>query len=284
MTVAIAAVTRGSKAIVTATDARLSYNEAIPASDSAALKTRMIAKKWALMFAAQDATAFTPVVADLYEKFVGARLSAFETSDFTYQEMSTAAKAAYENEFSKRFVEEHLSRFKYSNVTNFRQDGYNEMGKDLYYQYAMELAKYDLGLELLGYGFDSSGKAHIYEIANPGKISSHNLRGFAAIGSGTLMALASLNRKPMSGDIQETIYRVLDAKFSAETAPNVGYKTYVIVLNDDGNLQVMTDKGIEAVRKIWTDIQKQAEPVEAIDIISTSLVSRATTSETKRDG
>ena len=61
------------------------------------------------------------------------------------------------------------------------------------------------------------------------------MRGYAAIGSGTLMALAALNKKPIGPTLADTVYRVVDAKFSSETARDVGKKTHVITLNKDRN-------------------------------------------------
>ena len=61
MTIAMAAFAGPSK-IVTVSDARLSYNEMVPAEDAATMKSRQIARKWGLMFAAEDSTAFTPLV------------------------------------------------------------------------------------------------------------------------------------------------------------------------------------------------------------------------------
>jgi 20S proteasome alpha/beta subunit len=181
-----------------------------------------------------------------------------------------SATAAYENEFHDRFVREHLVRFRYKDVEDFRRNGFQELGSDLYGQYAHELARFDLGLELLIYGFDSGGGEHLYEIVNPGKAISHYLRGYAAIGSGSLMALAALNRKPLVPKLPETLYRLLDAKFSAETARDVGKKTHVITLASSGKYSAMSEKEIQAVRAIWERTVNQPEPSDAIELISKS--------------
>jgi hypothetical protein len=273
MTVAIAAfVPGGHDHIVTVSDARLSYNEMIPASDSATMKSRRIAKKWGLMFAAEDATAFSPVVNEIQKELSKDDLSApmSEGSDHSYGVVSTTVRVAYEREFSERFFRQHLAPLGYADIAEFRKIGFAEMGKDLYYQHSMALAKHDLGLELLGYGFSKYGDGFIFEIANPGKIISHFLRGYAAIGSGSLMALAALNRKPMTGNLSEVIYRLLDAKFSSETARDVGKKTYVITMSRQGKYGFMGQPHVEKVRDIWNKAQKKPEPAEALKIINKS--------------
>jgi 20S proteasome alpha/beta subunit len=126
------------------------------------------------------------------------------------KQVRKAVLEAYEKEFHERFFREHLARFGYSDISDFRKNGFNELGKDIYGEYAAALARFDLGLELLVYGFNPQGNRHIFEVANPGKIISHDLRGFAAIGSGAWMALAGLNRKPINAGLSETIWRFLD--------------------------------------------------------------------------
>jgi 20S proteasome alpha/beta subunit len=186
------------------------------------------------------------------------------------QVTSKDVREAYENELNQRFFQEKLAKLGYADIAEFRKNGFAEMGKDLYHQYSMDLAKYDLGLELLCYGFNKSGDRFIFEEANPGKVIWHNTLGYAAIGSGSLMALAALNRKPLVHNLSlnETIYRLLDAKFSSETARDVGKKTYLIMLNSRGKVQIAPQPYVERIRNIWDDQQKKPEPPEALEVIA----------------
>ena len=222
MTVAIAGFTAPADFIVTVSDARISHGEAIPAADDGTMKNRKIATTWGMMFAASDATAFIPVVSSCYDAlaFTGGKGDPLAEE----KQVREAVLAAYEKEFNDRFFREHLARWGYSDISDFRRTGFNDLGKDIYGDYAAKLARFDLGLELLVYGFNQAGNRHIFEVANPGKILSHNLRGFTAIGSGAWMALAALNRRPLTPGLPETIWRFLDAKFSSETAAGVGEK------------------------------------------------------------
>jgi len=232
MTIAIAGFNAPADFIVTVSDARISHGEVIPAADEGTLKNRKIASTWGMMFAASDASAFIPVVSSCYEAlaFTGGAVD----PKVTDVEVRKAVQEAYEKEFTERFFREHLARFGYSDISDFRKNGFNELGKDIYGDYAAALARFDLGLELLVYGFNQQGRQHLFEVANPGKIISHNLRGFSAIGSGAWMALAALNRRPLTPGLPETIWRFLDAKFSSETAAGVGRKTHVIIMNSMG--------------------------------------------------
>lgn len=269
MTTAIAACTSSSEYIVTVSDARLSHGEAIPADDEATMKSRKIAHKWGMMFAAEDSTAFLPVVGEVYLRLKG-KPDDPPIVDHDADIVSNHVQEAYEKEFHERFFREHLARFRYVDVADFRRHGFQEMGKDLYGQYADALARFDLGLELIVYGFDGHGGRHLFEIANPGKIINHNLRGYTAVGSGSMMALAALTRKRIVPGLSETIYRLLDAKFSSETAREVGKKTYVIIANKSGRFEIMPQKDIAKIRAVWEEIIKQQEPEEALDLIDKS--------------
>jgi 20S proteasome alpha/beta subunit len=271
MTVAIAAFAGPGGPIVTVSDARLSFDEIIPAADEATMKNRRFASKWGVMFAATDATAFDPVVRACSAELGYSGVNE-EKLNFSLETIIDTVRRSYEAEFNERFFREHLSRFGYADIKEWRRNAHAEMGKDLYHQYSMELAKFDLGLELLVYGFDDCGNHHLFEVASPGKIIQHNSRGYAAIGSGLLMAIAALNRKPLTLRLPEVVYRLLDAKFSSETANYVGKKTYVIVMYPSGKFEIMPQHEIEKIRTIWNEEQKKPEPSAAIELINTSRV------------
>jgi hypothetical protein len=91
--------------------------------------------------------------------------------------------------------------------------------------------------------------------------------GYAAIGSGTLMALASLNKKPLGLTLPDAIYRILDAKFSAETAKDVGKTTHVISLNKDGKNGYMVNDQVQKLHRIWEKDLARSHPKAAINII-----------------
>jgi len=269
VTIAIAAFVSGSDHIVTISDARLSHGEAIQAADNATMKNRKIASKWGMMFAASDSTAFVPIITGVQHllKYTGDKQ---KDVDVKAAAVIEAVQSEYEKEFNERFFREHLARFGFADIADFRRSGFNEMGKDLYGQYADALARFDLGLELLVYGFSPIGERYLFEVANPGKVISHNLSGYAAIGSGSLMAQAAINRKPIAPDLAETIYRLLDAKFSSETARDVGRKTHVITSDSSGNFGLMLEKDVESIREIWRQTIARPEPREALDIIKKS--------------
>jgi hypothetical protein len=96
----------------------------------------------------------------------------------------------------------------------------------------------------------------------------HDLLGYAVTGSGSWMATAALRRKKMPYNLAETAYRVLDAKYSAETAPGVGRSTTVFSLNQSGKTKSLGYGSQDKIKEIWEKTMQIPEPADAIDIIS----------------
>jgi hypothetical protein len=94
---------------------------------------------------------------------------------------------------------------------------------------------------------------------------------YAVIGSGYYMASASLRRKRMTGELEATIYRLLEAKFSAETATGVGRGTTLVTFNADGKFGMLNRDQVKAIRDIWENTLKEPTPEAAYEIISKSL-------------
>jgi hypothetical protein len=93
---------------------------------------------------------------------------------------------------------------------------------------------------------------------------------YAVIGSGVYMARAALSRKSISPNLNTVIYRVLGAKFSAETAAGVGKSTTVILLNSIGEDASMTKGVIDKVRDAWEKEISAPDPREALEAIDKS--------------
>jgi len=91
----------------------------------------------------------------------------------------------------------------------------------------------NLQLEILVAGVDDDGKAHIYEIDDPGTSSCFDMLGYGAIGSGEQHAIASLIADAYTGLLptSEAVYLVYEAKRRAERAPGVGPSTDMCILS-----------------------------------------------------
>jgi hypothetical protein len=67
---------------------------------------------------------------------------------------------------------------------------------------------------------------------------------------------------------------VLEAKFSAETAPGVGKSTSLLTIDENGKDSSIGYGSLEAIKEVWLETLKEPEPRKALDIISTLTASR----------
>jgi hypothetical protein len=262
MTIGIAAITRPDGYIVAVSDRMLSSGGIVQAADNATLKARKIAKRWALMFAADDANLFLPVAESCQEDLKT------RGEDHDLHVVQDAIISVYSGLFEEEFRSRYLSRYNIPGINAFREVGLMQFGQERFEKICDEIDRFDLGLAMLCYGYDTKRIPHIFEVCNPGSITNHDLLGYGVIGSGWYMATASLRRKALPPDLEMTIYRLLEAKFSAETAPGVGRSTTLLTMNSDGKDGFVGTGSIEKIREIWERTLKEPEPQDAIDLIS----------------
>ncbi len=115
------------------------------------------------------------------------------------------------------------------------------------------LMGFDLGLQILLVGVDDHG-SHLYTVSNPGgQYDTHDVIGFAAIGSGSLHALQSMIgfRHATSQDLKETLFRAYAAKRRSEVAPGVGRETDILVVDGTGVGRLDADTLAE-LEKLYT--------------------------------
>jgi len=265
MTIAIAAVTGSGEHIVTTSDRMISYEGGvIQAADEGALKSRKIAKKWGAMFAAENINLFLPIVLAAQEY-----LKARDNEEHDLHVVQDAMVTAYSNSFDAEFTSRFLNRYNLASISAFRNTGLAQFGADRFQLICERIDQFDLGITLVVYGFDGQKRPHIFQVSNPGTITNHDLLQEAVIGSGFYMATASLRRKRPPYDLNEMIYRLLEAKFSAETAPGVGKSTVLFTMSVDGKDGSIGIGSIEKIRTIWAKTLQEPPPQEAMKIIQT---------------
>ena len=259
MTIGIAAITQDEKFIVVASDRMLSHGDVIQAADDAALKMRRVAKSWGVTFAG-EANRFLPILDRGIELLD-------DLDDKDEKEVREAMTSAYRQEVDEAITASILARLGYPSFAKFKERGLTELGETIFRNTLNKIESIDIGITLLVYGFDTIKMPSIFQISNPGIYTSHELLGCAAIGSGIYMATAALRRRPPKGDLEKTIYRVLEAKFSSETATGVGRTTTLLVTDSEGKLYFFSDPFIEEIRSAWLNEVQRPDPKEAMDLL-----------------
>jgi hypothetical protein len=188
------------------------------------------------------------------------------------ENIEAAICQAYRDRFAELITGKYLSRYGFSSLDEFRKGGRDQLGDHVFSGLCDEIDRFDLETDFIVYGFSRRGMSRMFEVKNPGYSTNRDALGYWAVGSGSVMALASLTgRKFQQVSIPEVIYRLCEAKFCAETASGVGKDTFVVVTNKHEQQAVIrSDEVIKHLRSIW-DRTRNVQPAEAFELIKDHL-------------
>jgi hypothetical protein len=176
----------------------------------------------------------------------------------TLDQMMSACEGAHAALRIKRVETEILAPY---NITlgQFVESGLKWFGESRFNALASEIKflSSDIGIELLVAGFDSDGIPRMFEVARNGVVTRIDQLNYNAIGSGSFIALTSLH--PIGWfaydrELGAILYRLLAAKFAAESASGVGDKhtTAVVVSRDYAGVDRFVPSSIiKKAHKIW---------------------------------
>jgi hypothetical protein len=264
VTIAIAAITKPENVIVCVADRMISFGDELPAQDNATLKAIRLNTQWELAWAANDVNLIEPIVAI-------ARKHINDTHRWDGPDAARIVAEAYSDILHKDFVAKYLARFGYRDMEQFRTEGRDDLG-NRFDNLCVELGRFSLGAAFILFGHDKQNEPKLYEIEDPGRVIDKNLLRYAVIGSGYQMARATLQwPPPLTYMLEDTIYRLLEAKFFAETATGVGKTTTVILRNREGRVTLLSREDIGKIRKIWeTEVANVPTPHTAIELLAKS--------------
>jgi hypothetical protein len=137
---------------------------------------------------------------------------------------------------------------------------YLEKQQGVFQNIVVQASQFNLQAEFLVAGIDDAGGRLAY-IGHPGTIAWLDTLGYGAIGSGAIhatmrLALAGLSR---ATSLQDTIYRVYEAKRAAEVAPGVGPTTDMAVVHRN-RVAYMSHGTMENLKAIFNDAHGMLRP------------------------
>ena len=273
VTVGIAANTVPDGYIVAASDQQISYDDLFPALERGVRKIIQIGpdKSWFCAFSASDISVVPPLLATIMED-----IKQISPQGRLAKPVMEAVANAYSAVRNGEFARRHLRAIGYDSVEQFRKEGFANLGKDEHQKHMNALYEYNLGVELLIFGHTERSRSHIFTVNNPGKFTHWNWQGYAAIGSGSYLATGSLRQRPLRFDIEDAIYRLLEAKFVAEGSGSgtVGTTTTLLTLSPAGQSWEMRESEIEQIRETWKRKQQEPTPEDALGVIRKTSVLR----------
>jgi ATP-dependent protease HslVU (ClpYQ) peptidase subunit len=235
--------------IVVASDTRLSFGGYC--SVEGTIKNKNFHRDWSAMIAGSDISQAIPVL-DAATELLRGKSGKFP---LVFQQF----KKAYADYRRTVMTDIFLNSFDMT-MAEFKRNGKKQLNTEVHADLSFRIRNFDLGCIFLVYGFDDHGEPHIFTVSNPGKAEVYDKPGFWAIGAGKSVALsmlAALGQHPQRNSLAHTVYNVLAAKYTSESASDVGPETWMFVHKKGHSAFIHEPKLEETVKSIW---QKEGRP------------------------
>jgi hypothetical protein len=252
MTVCIAAIcTSGDdNAVITVSDSKVSMGGYFSA-DKMAYKTEPVLGSWMALMAGDDISHATPILEMM-------AIAKTMLPTLTLDEITSLAKSSYRKQRAIVAEDRFLSPY------NMTLDEFKSSGRDVFLQEThaeiiRSIRDCDLKLEILFGGFDKSKAPHIFRLGDPGDCDYYDKVGFWSIGSGQHAALSTLfaHQYNRTESLGTCVFKVLAAKYTAESAIGVGEDTHLMVsFSKSPWMSFVADKVEAKVKAQWKRLPK----------------------------
>ncbi len=184
-------------------------------------------------------------------------------------ETRKAMQDAWNAELRAQIESTILGRYDMS-LEEFRKKGRRQFGDSEFAIVNKLIREFSLRTSFLVCGTDKQDFPHVFTVSSVnGSTIVNDPAGRGAIGTGGQMALGALGaRKHLASlPVRELIYRVCEAKFSAETARGVGKGTILTVWRKGFEAHAWGTQ-IDQFRSIRERLSKESAPDDAIDAVN----------------
>ena len=279
MTLCIAARSTEDDSIIAVSDRMLSYDWT--AGDDMALKRLPLNLRWEGMFAASSVSSVMPIVRGVWNYSSNLPPSS--------RVMEIACARSYHDERERLIYCRILSTYGIDLAT-WTKTGLERFGPSEFARINSKVEAVRVGVQFLVYGFDEKSTGHLFQVVEDdeggAEVRSLEVEGFGAIGSGFWIALASLlSRDRPTYSKAEMIYRLLEAKFSAEgKAAGVGESTVVAFIDNPLGAEWARPRFLHAAdiataRKYFEKRRDAPLPSRAIEAIKKGIGSSVTSDQ-----
>lgn len=255
VTLCIAGICDSGRHVICIADGMLSDMVSGASGDARAIKTAWIGE-WIFMFSGVLSNS------DLIMEEVR-QLTGSDAAALTRASILTTLRSAYKKHMAKWSADRNLAPYDLS-MEEFKKNGRGIFGEERFAELSRSIENdvsqnYNEQILAIGYG-KTEHAAAVFSMGRWG-LGSHNLDGFAVIGSGTSSALSSLllNGYSRQRPFEEALYLVCAAKFGAEGRDGVGRSTFLCVAHkgtekddkDQPPAQIIQADEIAGIRKAW---------------------------------
>jgi len=216
-------------------------------------------KNWKVLFAGE----VTPV-SDIVDR---ARLTLAGEPAPNLDAVITAIQASYEKKRQNDADDMYLTPRGWTH-REFIDKGNSLLPDTLYADIEDKLAKYELEIQLIVAGFDSSGIGHIFCVDSEvrrGIPQRCDISGFCAIGGGAIGGSYMMHFRKCSPQmrVREALYYCLEAKWFGEHAGSVGLRTDVVILRH-GKKPIPLDDEETVEKKFLSGMCERLSPRELL--------------------
>jgi transcriptional regulator with XRE-family HTH domain len=250
--------------IITVSDMRKAFSDNFLPTEWGDVKVAPLGTRWGFLFAGGQmgyARAIQRKALDVL---------GFDPN-LTFDQVKDAVNEAYNATAEELIFHKYVRRFGFSSVSDFRINSYKQLGDRITTRISDKIERFDLGMELLVYGFDETRRARFIHI-HGNDVADQSIVNAWAIGTGTFLALGDLHSKGWPDQsIESLIYWACEAKFCAEFADAVGKSTSAYIWYPSGRFSIISAGLIRRLREIWEASRWSPIPDDAADAIRTSL-------------
>jgi hypothetical protein len=260
MTLCAAAIAETESCIATISDTMIAGSTI--SSDGCAVKMEPFARDWVAMFSGDDITPCLPIIKRA-EGYLKGRAN-------TLSNVRTIFKRAFQQHLIEMKTDQVLSGYGLDMKT-FEKSGRKRFTAEIFNSLCYRMNEIKTTCEFLIYGFDSSGRAHIFTVSDPGTDSVFDKPGFACIGSGRYAADTMLHYfgQSVSSSLPQTVFNLSAAKFMAERSPGVGKETFLYFKRPGSVASRWIGGLLEGLRDNWEKDGRPKMSAAALDFIST---------------
>lgn len=96
-------------------------------------------------------------------------LNAIKSADRDFEMIMKIASDAYSDGLDNEVVARFLKPIGYKTRDDFRKEGHDNLGKDQHAKVMDEINKFNLGVELIVFGYNENESPRLFEVRHPGR-------------------------------------------------------------------------------------------------------------------
>jgi hypothetical protein len=257
--------------IVTVSDQRQSFSDVVSPVEAGALKVAQIASTWGFLFAGGQMGYARTIAQKARIALNFAQAPKENEEQRTFDEVRFAVSNAYSELVDEIMFHRYIRRYGFSSIQDFSANSHAKLGSKVTERLSNKIDAFELGMELLVFGFNEGGAARFLQITDH-DIADQSVVNAWAVGTGFYLAMASLNvREIQEQSIHALVYRACEAKFCAEYADAVGKTTSVCIWYPSGRFSILAPNAIAKLRDMWEAARKSPIPPGASTVIDKAL-------------